>query len=137
MFVCGAFVVFSVGQEFWRGVGVRRAMTGEGPLPALRSLVARNRRRYGGYLVHVGMALLFVGVAASTAFNDARDVRLVPGQTMRVGDYDFTYARATSRVSTTQSGELEKISFGAVVNVAPRRQAGRDAAPRAQLLPLA
>jgi cytochrome c-type biogenesis protein CcmF len=117
MFVCGAFVVASVGQEFWRGVGVRRAMTGEGPLGALRSLVARNRRRYGGYLVHVGMALLFVGVAASTAFNDARDVSLTPGQTMRVGDYDFTYARPTSRVSTTASGELEKISFGAVVDV--------------------
>ncbi|MBW3606967.1 MAG: cytochrome c biogenesis protein CcsA [Actinobacteria bacterium] len=117
MFVCGAFVVASVGQEFWRGVGVRRAMTGEGPLGALRSLVARNRRRYGGYLVHVGMALLFVGVAASSAFNNARDVRLVPGQTMRVGDHDFTYARATSRVSTSRSGELEKISFGAVVDV--------------------
>jgi cytochrome c-type biogenesis protein CcmF len=117
MFVCGAFVVISVGQEFWRGVGVRRAMTGEGPLRALRSLVARNRRRYGGYLVHVGMALLFVGVAASTAFNDARDVSLTPGQAMRVGDYDFTYAKATSRVSTTSAGELEKISFGAVVDV--------------------
>jgi cytochrome c-type biogenesis protein CcmF len=117
MFVCGAFVVVSVGQEFWRGVGVRRAMTGEGPLGALRSLVARNRRRYGGYLVHVGMALLFVGVAASSAFQDARDVRLTPGQTMRVGDYDFTYAKATSRVSTTRAGELEKISFGAVVDV--------------------
>ncbi len=117
MFVCGAFVVVSVGQEFWRGFGVRRAMTGEGPLGALRSLVARNRRRYGGYLVHVGMALLFVGVAASTAFSDARDVSLTPGKTMRVGDHDFTYARATSRVSTTKSGELEKISFGAVVDV--------------------
>ena len=116
MFVCGAFVVISVGQEFWRGVGVRRAMTGEGPLGALRSLVGRNRRRYGGYLVHVGMALLFVGVAASSAFQDARDVRLTPGQTMRVGDHDFTYVRATSRVSTN-AGDLEKISFGAVVEV--------------------
>jgi cytochrome c-type biogenesis protein CcmF len=117
MFVCGTFVVVSVGQEFWRGVGVRRAMTGEGPARALRSLVSRNRRRYGGYLVHVGMALLFIGVAASTAFNHARDVRLTPGQTTRVGDYAFTYAKATSRVSTTRSGELEKISFGAIVNV--------------------
>ena len=116
MFVCGAFVVASVGQEFWRGVGVRRAMTGEPPLAALRSLVARNRRRYGGYLVHVGMALLFVGVAASTAFNDARDVRLAPGQSVRSGDYTFTYERATSRISTRE-GELEKISFGAVVRV--------------------
>jgi cytochrome c-type biogenesis protein CcmF len=117
MFVCGAFVVASVGQEFWRGVGVRRAMTGENPLRALRSLVARNRRRYGGYLVHVGMALLFVGVAASTAFNDARDVRLAPGQSVRTGDYEFTYAKPTSRISTSGAGELEKISFGAVVDV--------------------
>jgi cytochrome c-type biogenesis protein CcmF len=117
MFMCGGFVVFSVGQEFWRGVGVRRAMTGEGPLGALRSLVARNRRRYGGYLVHVGMALLFIGVAASTAFNDARDVRLTPGQTVNVGGYDFTYRQATSHVSVTGARELEKISFGAIVDV--------------------
>ncbi|CAN5233731.1 cytochrome c biogenesis protein CcsA [soil metagenome] len=116
MFVCGAFVVLSVGQEFWRGVAVRRAMTGENPLTALRSLVGRNRRRYGGYLVHVGMALLFVGVAASTAFNDARDVRLAPGQSVRSGDYTFTYERPTSRIST-RGGELEKISFGAIVDV--------------------
>ena len=62
------------------------------------------------------MALLFVGVAASSAFQNARDVRLTPGQTMRVGDHDFTYVRATSRVSTN-AGDLEKISFGAVVEV--------------------
>ncbi|HEV2786400.1 MAG TPA: cytochrome c-type biogenesis CcmF C-terminal domain-containing protein [Solirubrobacteraceae bacterium] len=116
MFVCGAFVVASVGQEFWRGVGVRRAMTGENPLAALRSLIARNRRRYGGYLVHVGMALLFIGVAASSAFNNARDVRLTPGQSVRSGGYEFTYVRPTSRISAP-GGDLEKISFGAVVEV--------------------
>jgi cytochrome c-type biogenesis protein CcmF len=117
MFVCGAFVVGSVGQEFWRGVGVRRAMTGEGPLGALVSLVSRNRRRYGGYLVHVGMALLFVGVAASTAFNAARDIRMAPGQSVRVGGYDFTYVKPTSKISTTTSGDLEKITFGAILDV--------------------
>ncbi len=117
MFVFGTFVFASVGQEFWRGVGVRRAMTGENPLAALRSLVSRNRRRYGGYLVHVGMAVLFIGVAASTAFNDARDVRLRPGQTAQVGDYAFTYVKPTSRISATSDGRLEKISFGSVVQV--------------------
>jgi cytochrome c-type biogenesis protein CcmF len=117
MFVFGTFVVASVGQEFWRGVGVRRAMTGENPVAALRSLVSRNRRRYGGYVVHVGMAVLFIGVAASTAFNDARDIRLGPGQTAKVGDYAFTYVRPTSRISATSSGRLEKISFGSVVQV--------------------
>jgi cytochrome c-type biogenesis protein CcmF len=117
MFVCGAFVVASVGQEFWRGVGVRRAMTGERPLGALASLVGRNRRRYGGYLVHVGMAVLFVGVAASTAFNDVRDVRMREGQRTQVGGYVFHYVKATSRITATKSGNLEKISFGSVVEV--------------------
>ncbi|HEY0344040.1 MAG TPA: cytochrome c-type biogenesis CcmF C-terminal domain-containing protein [Solirubrobacteraceae bacterium] len=117
MFACGAFVVASVGQEFWRGVAVRRTMTGEAPLRALGSLVGRNRRRYGGYLVHVGMAVLFIGVAASTAFNDARDIRLDVGQTARVGGYEFRYVKPTSRISTNAAGSLEKISFGSVVEV--------------------
>jgi cytochrome c-type biogenesis protein CcmF len=117
MFVVGAFVVATVGQEFWRGVAVRRTMTGQGPVRALGSLVGRNRRRYGGYIVHVGMAALFIGVAASTAFNDARDLRLDIGQTARVGGYDFRYVKPTSRISTTGSGHLEKISFGSVVEV--------------------
>jgi len=117
MFVVGGFVVFSVGQEFWRGVGARRAMTNENPAAALLSLVARNRRRYGGYLVHVGMAVLFIGVAASTAFRDARDVQMNPGETARVGDYEFRYVNATSRAQFTNAGNLEKISLGAVVEV--------------------
>jgi cytochrome c-type biogenesis protein CcmF len=117
MFVFGAFVVASVGQEFWRGARVRRAMTGENPVSALLSLVGRNRRRYGGYLVHVGMAVLFIGVAASTAFNSARDQRLKPGDTIAVGGYAFTYVKPTGRISTTSDGALEKISLGSVVNV--------------------
>ena len=117
MFVAGGFVVFSVAQEFWRGVRVRRAMSGENPVAALLSLVARNRRRYGGYLVHVGMAVLFIGVAASTAFRDARDVRMSPGDVVRAGDYEFTYVKPTSRVTFTGAGNLERISFGSVVDV--------------------
>ena len=117
MFMVGAFVFATVAQEFWRGVAARRTMTGEGPLRALRSLVARNRRRYGGYIIHVGMAALFIGVAASTAFNAARDTRLSVGQTAHVGGYDFTYVKPTSSITTTHGGELERISFGAVVEV--------------------
>ena len=74
MFVFAAFVIGVVGQEFWRGARARRAMSGEALPVALVSLVRRNRRRYGGYLVHVGVAVLFVGVAASSAFQVARDV---------------------------------------------------------------
>ena len=117
MFVCGAFVVFAVGQEFWRGVRVRRAMTDDGPLAALLALVGRNRRRYGGYLVHVGMAVLFIGIAASTAFNATTDVRMNPGDKTTVGGYEFTYDKPTSGATFTQAGNIEKISFGAIVTI--------------------
>jgi cytochrome c-type biogenesis protein CcmF len=119
MFCLAAFVAAAVGQEFWRGVGARRAVSGEPPPVALAALVRRNRRRYGGYLVHLGIAVLFVGVAASSAFQHARDVRLSPGQSARVGDYDIAYVRPTSRLAA------EKISLGAVLDV---RRHGRHVA---------
>ncbi|MDX6696985.1 MAG: cytochrome c-type biosis protein CcmF [Solirubrobacteraceae bacterium] len=111
MFALAAFVLAAVGQEFWRGTLARRAMTRE-PVPvALLSLVRRNRRRYGGYLVHAGMAVLFVGVAASSAFQANRDVRMRPGQSARVNGYDVRYVRATTGLAG------EKISLGAVLDV--------------------
>ncbi len=111
MFCLAAFVLGAVGQEFWRGTRARRAMTRESVPAALVSLVRRNRRRYGGYVVHAGMAVLFVGVAASSAFQANRDVRLSPGESVRVGGYDVTYRRATTAL------EGEKISLGAVLDV--------------------
>ncbi len=67
MFGLGAFVLGGVTQEFWRGARARRAMSDDGPARAVVSLVRRNRRRYGGYIVHAGMALLFIGIAGSSA----------------------------------------------------------------------
>jgi cytochrome c-type biogenesis protein CcmF len=116
MFVAGAFVVAVVLQELGRGTSARRAMAGESPPVALVNLVRRNRRRYGGYTVHVGMAVMFVGVAASSAFQHARDVQLSPGQGTSVGGYDIRYLEATARISE-RAGSLEKISFGAVLDV--------------------
>ena len=52
MFAACGFLLGCVGQEFWRGARARRAMSGEALPVALVSLVRRNRRRYGGYLVH-------------------------------------------------------------------------------------
>ena len=58
MFGLGAFVLAAVSQELWRGVRARRAMSGDRVPAALVQLVRRNRRRYGGYLVHAGVAVL-------------------------------------------------------------------------------
>ena len=116
MFAFAAFVIAVTVQEFARGAAARRAMAGENPLQATVTLVKRNRRRYGGYIVHVGMALVFIGVAASSAFQHAHDVVLKPGQTTRVGDYTIRYVRPTSAIGQ-RAGSLEKISFGAVLDV--------------------
>jgi cytochrome c-type biogenesis protein CcmF len=118
MFALAAFVLAGVAQELVRGVRARRAISGGSVPGALVALVRRNRRRYGGYLVHCGVAILFVGVAASTSFQHARDLRLAAGQTARVGAYDVTYLRPTSRVVAAANGRLERIDLGADLRVA-------------------
>jgi cytochrome c-type biogenesis protein CcmF len=111
LFTFGAFTIASVAGEFSRGVRARRLVSSEGVGTALASIVRRNRRRYGGYVVHAGIAVVLIGVAASSAFSHQVDVRLVPGQTAKVGDYQVRYVRPTSSVSN------EKLGFGAVLDV--------------------
>jgi cytochrome c-type biogenesis protein CcmF len=111
MFGFGAFVVASVAQEFFRGTRARRAMTRESPPAALAALVRRNRRRYGGYIVHAGVAVALVGVAASTSFQHQRTATLAPGQSVHTDGYTFKYVRATA------SATAQKISLGAILSV--------------------
>jgi cytochrome c-type biogenesis protein CcmF len=111
MFCLGTFVIVSVGQEFWRGVRARRATTHD-PVPrAFAQLVRRNRRRYGGYIAHAGLAVLLIGVAASSSFQHSHDVILRPGQQARVDGYTIRYVRPVATATA------EKISFGAVLDV--------------------
>lgn len=111
MFTLAGFVVASVVQELWRGTAARRAMTHDVVPVALVRLIRRNRRRYGGYIVHAGLAVMLVGVAASSSFQHSQDVLLSPGQTAKVGGYTIRYVRPTEAVSP------QKIAFGAVLNV--------------------
>src|SRR3954451_2313030 len=117
MFTLIGFVLAVIGQEFWRGVAARRIMTREQPPTALARLVGRNRRRWGGYIVHVGIAILFLGVAASSAFHSQRDIRLKQGQTTSVGDYKVKYLRPTADVGRDTAGTGAPISLGAVLDV--------------------
>ncbi len=101
MFCCAAFVLGSLGQELFRGVRARRRSTGASVPLATLGLVRRNRRRYGGYVVHLGMAVLFVGVAASSSFQHVAELSLSPGQSKRVGAYTIHYTRPTASVTPT------------------------------------
>ncbi len=117
MFGLAAFVVAAIGQELARGVRARRVMFGERAPAALLSLVRRNRRRYGGYLVHVGMAILFVGVAASSSFQDEQELQLRPGESAQVGKATVTYVRPTSDLRAAPNGRLERIDLGAELRI--------------------
>jgi len=82
--LCG-FVTGTILQEFWKGVGARRRMYNENVVMALVRLVARNRRRYGGYIVHVGIVVLFAAFAG-LAFKEEFDVTLKGGEAYEARD---------------------------------------------------
>src|SRR5262249_18062906 len=83
--LCG-FVAGTVVQEVCRGAGVRRKNTGTDLFTALVGLVARNKRRYGGYVVHVGIVLIFFGFAGNARKLDEQ-VLLKPTQSATIGRY--------------------------------------------------
>ena len=112
---------FVLGRDRARSSGAacaRGARSSREAVPvALVSLVRRNRRRYGGYFVHVGIIVLFVGVAASSSFKDDPRRRAEPGQSARVGGYEFTYVKPTAELHAAPNGRLERIAFGAELRV--------------------
>ena len=77
----------TLGREFYLGWSARRRGRGEGPLRALVGFLGQNRRRYGGYIVHVGVLVLAAGVAFSTLETHQRTVTLRPGQSATIGGY--------------------------------------------------
>src|SRR5881296_3701889 len=87
----GGFVVGTVVQEFARGARARHRQYGEGYALALGRLIARNRRRYGGYIVHMGIVILFVAFAGM-AFKTETEATLRPGESVSLrSPYGYTY----------------------------------------------
>ena len=119
-FALGAFVLSIIVTEFWKGTRARARIESENHLTALVHLVRRNRRRWGGYIVHVGVVVMFMGFAGS-AFN--REVRqsLVPGESMSIEspfghEYTLTYQGMSTSVipSARQAIALFRVSVDGV-----------------------
>jgi cytochrome c-type biogenesis protein CcmF len=91
-----AFVLAAIVLEFVHGTRARKALGEATWLGAFSSLVGRNRRRYGGYVVHAAIVLLALGVAGG-AYGSTKVQKLEPGQTMRIRGYDLTYLGAVAR----------------------------------------
>lgn len=110
-FTFGTFSIAVVMSELVRALRARRAAAG-GSLPGvLGRMIGANRRRYGGYTVHVGIAVIFFGIAGSSAFDKVQERKLAVGESISVGDYKLTYDNPTAVLSE------EKQTFGASLSV--------------------
>jgi cytochrome c-type biogenesis protein CcmF len=111
LFVFAAFALSGLAQEFWNGAAARRRLAGGSTAGALVGVVSRNRRRYGGYIIHAGIAVLLIGIAASSSFQTNRNIDLRPGQSEVVDGREVTYERPTVHVTA------EYLQFGAVLRI--------------------
>jgi cytochrome c-type biogenesis protein CcmF len=90
-YTLGAFVLTTIVLEFVRGTRARKSIGTGGWWSAFSGLVARNRRRYGGYVVHAAIVLLLVGAVGIGGFSTSSEARLAPGESTDVGDYRVVY----------------------------------------------
>jgi cytochrome c-type biogenesis protein CcmF len=103
-----AFVAASILLEFQRGTRARRSL-GDSNWPlAFARLVGRNRRRYGGYVVHAAVVLLAIGVAGSSAYQTERERKLAAGQSMAIRGYRLDYRSLATR-TTHNSREVRAL----------------------------
>ena len=101
-----AFVLGTVMAEFRRGVSARRHMVSEPAAKAVVNLIAKNNRRYGGYIIHVGVILAFVGIVASSFFRVEVKKSVREGGSFYVGPYELVYLGLTTR----ETSHLESAS---------------------------
>jgi cytochrome c-type biogenesis protein CcmF len=120
-FSIGAFVMGTVVQEFVRGARARHRQYGE-PIPvALVQLLSRNRRRYGGYIVHIGIVLLFVAFAGM-AFKTETEATLRPGETATLKGPDG-HVYSFTHLGISQYNTLNRHVTAALLDV---RRDGKD-----------
>ncbi len=107
-----AFVMSTVVMEFARGVQARKDIEPPATPAALLHLVQKNKRRYGGYIVHVGVVMIFVGVLGSSVFQKEAHAPLQPGQSMAIGPYALTLQKVEEKqiLNATQTRAEVQVS---------------------------
>jgi cytochrome c-type biogenesis protein CcmF len=124
----GAFVVATVAIELAKGAMARRSMGGgkTGYARAFFGLLAKNRRRYGGLIVHVGIFMILVGIIGSGYFSLKTEARMAKGQTIDLGSYRLQYDRLGMRMLENS------VAIGAVFTV---YDSANDGHPVARMRP--
>jgi cytochrome c-type biogenesis protein CcmF len=91
-----ALVILVTIYEYWRGGYARQKSQGENVFTALWNLTGRNRRRYGGYIIHISMMLMAVGILGIELFQVETQGRISSGQSLNLSNYTVTYKELAS-----------------------------------------
>jgi len=91
-----ALAIFATTHEFWRGARARQKTQGENIFTALSRLMGRNRRRYGGYIIHISMALMAIGIIGIEIFQKETQGTLAAGEQLEIGGYTVEYRELAS-----------------------------------------
>ena len=102
-FLCG-FVFWTIVMEFYRGAKVIAARTGMSMMMAAHELSMRNTRRYGGYVVHFGMVLVFIGLAGA-AFNTEAQKAMNVGESLKLGPYALVLQSADTKAEKNYTAQ--------------------------------
>ena len=97
------FAITTTVIEYFRGVLVKRRTDNMSVFSAILKVMLRHKRRYGGYIVHLGVLLLFLGITGSSAFRVETTKTIRKGDTIRAGKYQLVY----QGISTTNKGKLQ------------------------------
>ncbi len=106
----GAFVITTIVQEYGRAVGARMRRLNEGAGTALATLLRRNQRRYGGYIVHAGVVILLLGVSGA-AFNEEKLENLRPGDSTTIDDFRLHYLTAEAIPAQHYGGAKARVAL--------------------------
>jgi cytochrome c-type biogenesis protein CcmF len=101
------FVATAIISEFVRGTRARRNMTGEHYGESFVNLLLRNRQRYGGYIVHLGIVIIFTGFAGAAFDKVTEPITLKRGQTMNIGEYTLQFNRFVTKGELSPQIERE------------------------------
>jgi cytochrome c-type biogenesis protein CcmF len=110
-FSVAGFALATVAIEFWRGMRARQAMLGEKPWTALSHLIGKNRRRYGGYIVHVGVTMVFIGIVASSVFKLELQKSMKIGDSASLGGYTIRYDGIESKSDPHMDRTYARVSI--------------------------
>jgi len=91
-----ALVILVTLYEYLRGAYARQRSQGENILTALWTLTGRNRRRYGGYIIHLSMMLMAIGIIGIEGFQVETQGRIAAGESLKLSDYTVTYKELAS-----------------------------------------